>query len=210
MNEISNKTLAILLIGAIVISLGGTLISLNRLTRVRMPGITGFATDEATIALQIIQLIEVQWKIDSINWGTGKVITNRSGCTLKSFPTSIGPNCTGTGFEAQEDGLILENTGNVDVNLTIKTGDSANQFIGGANPVYKWKGNNSEAGSCVASAGFVLNQFYNATINTERHVCSNFSANDGLDEMRFDVEIWIPSNAEGQKSDTMTATALLI
>jgi len=69
MDEISNKTLAILLIGAIVISLGGTLISLNRLARIRIPGITGFygAAEEAEVRLDIESNVQVNFTTDTIN-----------------------------------------------------------------------------------------------------------------------------------------------
>ena len=46
MAEISNKTLALLLVAAIVVSLGGLLVTLNRLSSLYLqPSITGFAAD---------------------------------------------------------------------------------------------------------------------------------------------------------------------
>jgi len=214
MDEISNKTLAILLIGAIVISLGGTLISLNKLTNVKIPGITGFATGDdakadATVALQITSLVEVRWMVDSINWGTGQVnSTPGSTCTLQSFAPSIGDNCTGNpGFTAQEDGLVLENSGTVDASLKIKTLKSAAQFIDGSDPIYQWKAVNTETGACTNSTGFVFDQFYNATIGVDREVCSNFTSADEQDEMRFDVKVVVPTDTDGQRDDIITATA---
>jgi len=213
MDEISNKTLAILLIGAIVISLGGTLISLNKLTNVKIPGITGFdiATDDATVDLQITSLVEVTWRVNSINWDTGGVNSSTPGCTLQSFAPSVGPNCTGNpGFTPQEDGLVLENSGTVDVSLKIKTAGSAAQFIGGSDPIYQWKAVNTETGACTNTSSFNLDEFYDATIGVDREVCSNFTLGNLVDEMRFDVKVWVPSDAIDQRGDVITATATAI
>jgi len=215
MDEISNKTLAILLVGAIVISLGGTLISLNKLAGVKIPKITGFATSEkdATVELQIASTVEVRWTINSINWGTGQINSSTPGCTLQSFAPSVGSNCTGNpGFTAQESGLILENIGNVNASLKIKTGKDAQAFLTGSNPIYQWKVNNygTETSSCTPASGFVLDQFYDATINTDKEVCSVFQDANDNDELRFDVKIWIPNTAEGLKEDIITATATQI
>ena len=219
MDEISNKTLAILLIGAIVISLGGTLISLNKLTNVKIPGITGFAVNESTegadIELQISSLVKVWWSIPNINWGTGGVNTSTIGCTLQSFAPSIGGNCTG--FDEQLLGLVLVNTGTVDASLKIMTGKDAVGFIGGGNdsnpPVYQWKAADyfGEAGSCTNSTGFNLDQFYDAETGIARDVCSNFTMNNSHDAIQFDVKVWIPNDAPADlKYDTITATATAI
>ena len=47
--EISNKTLAILLLAAVAVSLGGTIISMNSLNRLGEITTTGYATDPTGI-----------------------------------------------------------------------------------------------------------------------------------------------------------------
>jgi hypothetical protein len=71
--EISNRTLAILLIIAIAISLGGTIVSLNRLAQVRVPVITGFASDQGTATVNITSQASLIFAVNSIDFGNGWV-----------------------------------------------------------------------------------------------------------------------------------------
>jgi len=202
MDEISNKTLAILLIGAIVISLGGTLISLNRLARIRLPGITGFATDIGGVNLSITGVTEVNWTTDDIYWGPGTVTTGTSTCTLTSYDGNT--NCTTFGTVSSP--LVLENIGNTNVTLNITCGKTAATFIGHADAVY----HNKEPGSC---PGLAISAGAFQTASTDPVVVCNstgggFLATDGSDTMNFDVRVVIPSAApSGSKTSTFTATA---
>jgi len=217
MDEISNKTLAILLIGAIIISLGGTLISLNRLARVRIPSITGFgSTDTAGVNLTISTLAEVNWTTDSINWGSGTVATGLGFCVLDTMQDSLSANCTG--FSPPDGGgsLVLENIGNKNLTLNISTSNNASDFIGdGAtyNAVYKWNASNLEPSSCPGLAIAEGAWQTASTVHTE--VCNTtgggFLAGDGSDTMIFDVSIEIPNDATpGEKLSTITATIVEI
>ncbi len=188
MEEISNKTLAILLIAAIVISLGGTLISLNRLARIRIPSITGFGTtDTAGVNLSITGVTEVNWTTDDIYWESGTVTT-----------TVSSP-------------LVLENIGNTNVTLNITCGKTAATFIGHADAVYQWNASNREPGSC---PGLAISAGAFQTASTDPVVVCNstgggFLATDGSDTMNFDVRVVIPSAApSGSKTSTFTATAI--
>ena len=206
MGEISNKTLAILLIGAIVISLGGTLISLNRLARIRIPGITGFAgTDTATLDVTISDTTQVNWTTSTISWVNGTVVYQKR-CELNSYATPDAANCTD--FTPNTDGLVLENTGNKNVSLNISTSKDAAGFIGGTAPGYQWNASDLEPGSCIESAGFDAATWYSGSGSTTyKEVCSNFQAGEGIDSMNFDVRVIIADDAVGTKSDTITATA---
>ena len=70
MDEISNKTLAFLLVGAIVISLGGTLISMNKLSD--MAAATGLISSDktnGTVTLNVTTSIAINVTDDAINLG---------------------------------------------------------------------------------------------------------------------------------------------
>jgi len=219
MEEISNKTLAILLIAAIVISLGGTLISLNRLARVRIPGITGFTlTDEATVALEISSLTEVNWTTASIDWGSGYVTGGYDFCVLDTIQGSLSANCTDFSPENGGGNLVLENIGNKNVSLNITISNDATGFIGdGAtySAEYYWNFSNAEADSCASgSIELTEGQWYLANTTTII-VCNStgggFLANDNSDTLNFDVRILIPSDATpGSKTSTITAGAVEI
>ena len=204
MDEISNKTLAILLIGAIVISLGGTLISLNRLARIRLPGITGFVIDTAIVGVEIIETTQVNWTTSSINWVTGTVVYGKR-CELNSHTNFDTANCTG--FTNDIDGLVLENTGNKNVSLNISTGKNAADFIGGNSPVYQWNATELEGASTCAEAGGFTPGNWQTSSTTHIEVCTNFQCDNNYDTIQFDVKVEIPDDAVGTKSDTITATA---
>ncbi len=202
MEEISNKTLAILLIAAIVISLGGTLISLNRLARIRIPSITGFGTtDTAGVNLSITGVTEVNWTTDDIYWESGTVTTGTSTCTLTSYDGNTN---------TVSSPLVLENIGNTNVTLNITCGKTAATFIGHADAVYQWNASNKEPGSC---PGLAISAGAFQTASTDPVVVCNstgggFLATDGSDTMNFDVRVVIPSAApSGSKTSTFTATA---
>jgi len=210
MEEISNKTLAILLIAAIVISLGGTLISLNRLARIRIPIITGLYSEpyEAEIALTITALMQVNFTTDTINWGSGTVATGTGFCVLNSYDSSIGANCTD--FTPQTAGLVLENIGNKNVTLNITMGKNAASFITGTSPVCKWNMSNLESGSCPGIA--LTPGAWQTCATTAVVVCNStgggFLAADASDTLNFDVLVQIPSDAiAGTKENVMTASA---
>jgi len=211
MDEISNKTLAILLIGAIVISLGGTLISLNRLARIRIPGITGFygAAEEAEVRLDIESNVQVNFTTDTINWGTGYVVSPNDFCVLNSYDGTIGANCTG--FTPQTAGFILENVGNRNVTLNVSMQYNAVDFIG-IGAVCKWNVSESESGS---APGLELTPGdWQTCVTTGTVVCNStgngFLSAESSDTLHFDVLVEIPSAEYGVKTNVMTASAALV
>ena len=214
MDEISNKTLAILLIGAIVISLGGTLISLNRLARVKIPGITGFygLPEEAIVQLNIQNLVQVNFTTDTINWGTGYVSTGKTFCVLNSYDSSIGANCTD--FTPQTAGFVLENIGNQNVTLNISMEKDGDTFIGGTSALSECKWNVSELESGSAPGLELTPGAWQDCVITDVVVCNStgngFLANDLTDTIKFDVLVQIPSDASGGKTNIMTASAAQI
>ena len=201
MEEISNKTLAILLIAAIVISLGGTLISLNRLARIRIPDITGF-TIGATVGVNISETTEVNWTTSSIDWGTGTVVGGKR-CTLNSYAAPDAANCTS--FSTDSDGLVLENIGNKNVSLNISCGTDADGFIGGTSPVYKWNATELDGATTCVEVGTPSDWQTASTVHT--NICSNFQCDNDYDTIQFDVMVVLPDDAFGEKEDTITATA---
>jgi len=213
MDEISNKTLAILLIGAIVISLGGTLISLNRLARIKMPMITGFygAAEEAIVQLEIEGIVQVKFTIDTIDWGSGYVNSTATFCVLNSYDAAIGANCSS--FTPQTAGLVLENVGNKNVTLNISMEKNAADFITGSSPVCKWNVSESESGS---APGLALTPGdWQTCATTAVVVCNStgngFLATDSSDTLHLDVLVQIPSDAApGAKTNVMTASAAQI
>lgn len=143
MAEISNKTLALLLVSAIIISLGGTFIALNRLTALSYrPIITGMAdtTDTGTVTLNIGENVAINFTSAAMDWGSGAVdggdtgclvqnnYTNGSATTTTGDPISGGNNCTADTFNGNVSNFVVENIGNTNVTLNI-TGKNARQLF---------------------------------------------------------------------------------
>ena len=213
MDEISNKTLAILLIAAIVISLGGTLISLNRLARIKIPIITGLygLPEEAIVQFDISALVQVNFTTDTIDWGSGTVATGYGFCVLNSYSASIDANCST--FTPQTAGLVLENIGNKNVTLNITMQKNAASFITGTGPVCQWNVSNKEPNSCPGIA-LTLGSWQTCA-TTAVVVCNStgggFLATDTSDTLHFDALVQIPSDAlSGAKTNVMTASAAQI
>lgn len=210
MDEISNKTLAILLISAIVVSLGGTLISLNRLAMIRAP-ITGFATvnDTATVALEISSLAQVNFTVDSINWGTGTVTAGFDFCVLDTMQADLTGNCTGFSPANGGGSLVLENIGNKNITLNMYTGKTAEEFIGAPGAEYQFNVSDKEANSCGAGSWNITQGVWQDAQTTNLTICNEtdggFRAESGNDELYIDVRVLIPDTASGAKSDTITA-----
>jgi hypothetical protein len=127
MEDVSNKTVAILLMVALIISLGGALISLNRLTGARTIGITGLASGDKNVTLGNLSVT-----VSDITWlnytqrkcfmGSGYVLRNK--CELNSSGSTNGYNassCSTTFGSTNTCTLPLEikNIGNNNVTLNI-------------------------------------------------------------------------------------------
>jgi hypothetical protein len=165
MDEISNKTLAILLTVAIVVSIGGTLISVYRISQfqvpviTQIPGITGFAqaspvTGQAN--LTVVESVAVTFRKNMVEFGSGYVnSTNCQACNMTTYNVTDDTCCaqgwtTAGGFNVP-DGLWIANTGNKPINLNVTSNATAAQFIGGTNPVFQWNFSSGDTANCTGT-----------------------------------------------------------
>jgi hypothetical protein len=215
--DISNKTLAMFLIAAMVISLTGTLVSL---TRINQLGVTGAATDsdEGFANLTIQTQASLEFTKNAIDWGTGRV--NTSGGNQYCNLSTDGPGsdaddamCHGftyTGTANSADGhFVLNNTGNVNfstVNLT--SNKFANTFITGTTPSLQFKAAAYQGTPCSGAVAPATYTIMNTT-NNGTTICSNFKFDNSNDEIEIDVFVSIPYDADTStpgKTVTFTAT----
>jgi hypothetical protein len=220
MKNISNKTIFILVLLAIIISLGGTWLSLSKL---QMIGITGKAPipitqGTATFTSQENMVINVTQA--SVDWGTVQVGAGNATCSVNSETGTYYrcSNCTGTACNTVNSSLLVTNIGNVYVNITVSAGKAPEDFIGGSTgvgPLYLWKCRNGSG----ISAGEECNSeftggndplFYqDVEAGTNTFVTGLIYSND-TDPHSFylDVNLTIPRDAVGTKTDTITFTAV--
>lgn len=208
--EFSNKTLAWLVVTAIVISMAGTILSLNSLN------MTGFVTVNSTgwANVSITTQTALVFAIPSLGFGSGSV--NGSGgynCTMYINKTS-SPNiiqaggCVGFNSTNPSGVLMLENTGNTMVNVTLNFSANATDFIGGGGgpnpaPQFMFSIAENETGSC--------NTIHNTTWtnvieNASNSICEGLNYADTNDSLTVGIYVVIPSNTpQGSKSVTITA-----
>ncbi|MFH1133553.1 MAG: hypothetical protein V1735_03620, partial [Nanoarchaeota archaeon] len=147
-SDISNRTLAILMLFAIVISLGGLYLSTNRLARIG--GITGFASSgTGSVNVTIVSFNSIAIEDALINFGNCTP-TAGTGDNLSSNESSE-PACVttgGTGSGVYPDNVSVSNDGNTNINVTVKTSNTGT-FIGGTSPKFWYSSRNASVyGGC--------------------------------------------------------------
>ena len=218
--EISNKTVATLLLLAIAVSLAGTLVSLNKIGRLGI-SITGMPVDASTgiAQLQVSVATELTNQYPTINWGNGYVNATYNNCTMDSEGNLTG--CVD--FSAVSSGFLLENTGNTNLSVNYTSDKNASAFINGTDPSFQLKVNeNSVEGQSgesspldtVASCGgaWTPSTYTEVTISGS-YLCGNattypLSPASDRDSVVVDLKVRVPedSPATGQKTATITFT----
>lgn len=210
--DLSNKALALILVAAIVVSLGGTLVSLDKLSS--LGGITGYATttDTGTAQLTINGSVVITFVNNSIDWGTGYTNTTGAGiqyCEMDSEGT-MGANCTD--FTTVSDGFWIRNDGNVNVTLELLSNTTAAQFLGGTSPELQWKLSDATGvDGCPGAARNATLASYVDVSTSYVYACGGsgsykFDWTDGSDSIILHTRVYIPEDANtGGHSATITA-----
>jgi len=165
--------------------------------------LTGFATtpaETAGINVTISTVAAINFTTDFVDFGTGSVDTGQANATVNTEGVLIG----GTGW-APANNLTLENIGNVNVSLALKSDKTAASFIGGTNPKFQFKViNDSEPASCVGGDAGSYTDFD----TSDDTVCTNFPFEDDNDEVTIAIQLVIPSDSfSGGTPLTATITA---
>ncbi len=201
MADISNKTLALVLVAALAVSLVGTLLSMNRLNT-----LTGFATSTGTSNLTLVSTSAISFAINNVDWGTGSVnasdVTHNYTCTLDTLGTKTG--CVN--FTTVTQGLVLENTGDTNLNVTLKSDKTPTQFIG-TGATFQWKIAENETGSCNGTLGQTT---FTTVSTTDTNICTVLLPQIATNSLKIDLNVTIPlavmSGGAGAKLATLTAT----
>jgi len=217
MDDISNRTLAILLVTAIVVSLGATVSTLNRLST----GASGRAiSDMGDVQLIISSTVSIRLLNDSIDFGSGYVndtcdITSGAvnNATLTAGATYDDTNADNCWLEAVETptSLHIENDGNSNVTLKVLGPTNETFFTGtdsiaydGSNPyALQFQARNYEADSCTSTGGNLLDSWIDFG-GVNRTICTNFQYT-GVDELAIDIRAIIPVDLP---ADTYQNTAI--
>ncbi len=200
MEEVSNKTLAVLLVGAIAVSLFGTFLVLSK------PGayVTGMATTgsgHVNVSIANATAITVTGYID---FGQGYVTPGQTSATINTNGTCSNHQnwCSGT-----TNTIIIENVGNKHLNINYTSSKDASAFIGGTTATESAK-LSGKAG--VASPGCTgrTAAFSEISTTVSQNICTNLTETSSAKNVGVEAMLVIPSDAPvGAKTTTITFSA---
>ena len=195
MEDVSNRTLALFLVSAIVVSLGITIYSLNMLTSDQ---ITGRATlQPGNVSLTIQDATSIYLTKSIVDFGSGYVNTTKTICATNAtlnasygYIDSAGNDCwVGTSVPTS---LAVENDGNRNITLYVKGPPPATFYQGLGAPVanISWVARNNESSSCNTGLSTSVLSF-DGTVQT---ACSKmFFTPSTSDDVAIDIVVVIPA-----------------
>jgi len=208
--EITNKTLAFLLVGAIVISLFGTFISLSKLNAISpgLQGITGLATNGTGYVQLDVQSL-ASFRIEAATVDFGQITPNSTGFWISTESSNAWSGSANNCSEAAGPcaGIEIENDGNEVINISFNTTADADSLIGGTSPELFFKVvNGSRSGTLDGCNGTIpYGVWTNLTSNTLFEIC-NGSGNAGYsyiatgDRVTIEFNLTIPNDAPQRTS----------
>jgi len=190
----SDNLLITVAVIALFVSVIGAALTYNSLATFQN-FITGHAFENGTVVLDVTSTASIN--ITSANGSTGsKTLSWGSGVVSGSSTGHLWSNGTSTFWTGSNvsEGFIVENIGNVDVAVGISTNASAASFIGGSSPTFQYNLSNYTGGYCSGGAADAL--YHDFSSGQPDIACVNFSKASGLDKMRVDVGIRLPSDSK--------------
>ncbi len=217
MADLSNKALALLLLIAIVTSIGTTTFMLTKLGERGAQGdLSGRATTgTAQTTFSINSQLSIRFINSVVPFGSGYVNgTLQNNCVMgtnNSPPTAPGSGCVNFNATVTDQNLTIENDGNLLANVSLNFSSNATGFIGGNEiaPSFQYLVNNSESGACGViqntSSGF-KEVGATETSSPGARVCTRLNFTDTADLINIAFWLRIPEDASpGAHSVTITA-----
>jgi hypothetical protein len=203
---VSNRTLAVLIVASLVISLGGALISLNKIDSIRTTGFAGAGSVNLTIGSTTACVVHNNVTFGSSNPPNSPetISTDWNNTGTTTFTNCISnPGACG--------GLVINNTGNIDLNVTLNSSAQGAVFIGGSaanSDFVYYVVNGTNNGSEPRYGGGCRN----ATVvgastvpNTETMFCKNLTSTTGAELVTLEFNVTVPSDVtQGSKVALIT------
>jgi hypothetical protein len=216
MGDLSNKTVALLVvIATIIFFVGITSVPKGGIVYLTGRGTTGVTSYwvQSELTINVTQT--------AVAFQSGKVETGYNNCTLNSNYTdnatettgSASAGCVGnwTGYNTRS--FIVRNDGTVNVNITVQGTKLAAGFIPTygtptVTPEYNFKSYDADGtGACISAD--LITDWTAMTNATATVICSNLAMSDSTDELSVPIQLVIPDNVmNGTYSDTVTFAAI--
>ena len=189
--DMSNKSLALLLVAAIVISLGGTMIVLNQISDYR---ITGLATSMGNVTLEVSSSAACR-VTSNVSFGAASAPTQQINISTMIDNSGEGFNdCTSN---SACYGMQVNNTGNVDLNISLTSDANATDLLGYTVNDTMWFTHaciNGTAATGVSDGCITgLDTVWAEVNKTEHLICNNLTWDPGYEA--FTIEYNVTLNA---------------
>ena len=191
--DISNKTLATLLIVAIAVSVVGTFIAANK--PIYISGMASSGTGTVEVTISGLAAISVT---DNIDFGSGYVYPNNITARLESNGTAA---TNGSWTWAAQD-IEIENEGNQKLNITFNASSAASSWIGAGALAYMAANVNAQDGCSVENS-----TWQTLSTGTSLRLCTDLDSTDGADKVDAEATVLIlESTAPSGTAKTVTVT----
>ena len=200
MNDISNKGLGLILLFAMLVSVSGTMYTLNRVNGIESS--TGHVTLSQTgqSNFSINSSLSIRFNnMNIVQFGSGYVNTTLHNCLIGTNMTAaqIGlsgvSGCVGFNTSVGQSNMTIENDGNILANVSLNFSVNATSFISGTAPSFQYRimNNLTEANSCgTIQNGSSWKEVGGYDSNgTGARVCTKFNTSDTNDT--FDIGLWL-------------------
>lgn len=212
MADLSNKALAVLLVAAIVVSVFGTFVSLERISSMGFP--TGMASSNDTSGVTdftITSNFSITFVQNAIHFGSGAVLGGDCTMGTNNSPPTDDSHCSGFNSTVHTANLTIENDGNIAANVSLNFSADASSFIGGTSPSFQYDVRNaSSRGGCDliqnTSSGF-KEVGATETSTSGARVCRTLHFEDTEDRIQVGVWLRIPEDAP-IRANTVSITAI--
>ncbi len=223
--ELSNKTMAILIFIAILISIIGILTTQPAALYMRM--ITGMATNQTSDTgmanATVGTLLSINLTTDNITWGSGSVATGSGNCTLctNTTPAECDKNINASNsgcwdFNNITTGLVLENQGNTWARINVSFNENTSSWTAWSSSTqkaFKWFAASIGGVNCknntFGDTGSVFPNTPTSVLANKTNIsCGALNYDDDNDEYGIDFVVAVPSDASsGSVGTTVTVTA---
>lgn len=213
MADLSNKALALLLLVAIVVSVGGTAFTLQRMGQLQ--GVTGMATSSPITGktnFSIDSSLSIRFVNSLVLFGSGYVNGSMTSCSMgtNNTPPLGTRGCINFNTTVHTSNLTIENDGNVLANVSLNFTRNATTFIGGTSPSFKYEVGNNESSSCTTLRNAsTFKEVSDIEVNgTNARICDGLNFDDESDRLHIGFWLVIPEDASvGSHEVTVTAIA---
>jgi hypothetical protein len=191
--KLSNNKLIAVAIVALLVSVGGTWMTIGALTGRSAQDATGYGN----LTISSLTAIQLNAGYQSIDLGAGNVDGWAAIGHVYTANATSAANCQGCNWTIQNNNANIQvvNTGNTYLNVTILSNTTAAALFGGTGPVLEYNVTEHNATACSAGTGsFAGGAFIPFSTTNKTHVCTKLCPANN-DSLNISFHFGIPADA---------------